>query len=479
MAEALLTVAEMARADALAIAGGLPGTALMESAGNAVAGTIVRRWRPRPTVVLCGPGNNGGDGFVAARRLQDYGWPVRLALLGPREALKGDAAHHAALWEQPVAPLSPAVVAGAGLVVDALFGAGLSRPVEGIAAETLRAVAASGSPVVAVDVPSGVQGDTGAVHGAAVPATITVTFFRRKPGHLLEPGRSLCGPVQCVDIGIPHDVLDRIGVRLWVNEPSLWRGTWRWRGSDDHKYRFGHAVVVGGGQLAGAARLAGHAAARVGAGLVTVAAPAEALALYATLPAAILLAPLGLEGLLADTRRNAWLLGPGGGAGPSLRTTVAAVLAAGRSVVLDADALTSFSDRPGDLFARIGGPTILTPHDGEFARLFPDVRGDRLTRARAAAAASGAVLVVKGSDTVVAAPDGRASINGGAPPWLATAGTGDVLAGLCVGLLAQGLPPFEAASAAVWLHAAAARGHGPGMIADDLSPSIPGILRTL
>ncbi|MGE0725408.1 MAG: NAD(P)H-hydrate dehydratase [Alphaproteobacteria bacterium] len=477
--EALLTVAEMARADALAIEGGVPGVALMETAGNAVAGTILRRWRPRPTVVLCGPGNNGGDGFVAARRLAAYGWPVRVALLGPRAALRGDAAHHAALWSGAADALSPAVVDGAGLVVDALFGAGLSRPVDGIAADTLRAAAASGAAVVAVDVPSGVHGDRGVVLGTSLPATGTVTFFRRKPGHLLEPGRSLCGATECVDIGIPSAVLDRIGPRQWANAPQLWRAHWRPRHAVDHKYRFGHAVVVGGGQLAGAARLAGHAAARAGAGLVTVAAPPEALALYATLPAAVLLAPLALDTLLADARRNAWLLGPGGGAGPALRTMVLRVLAAGRSVVLDADALTSFADRPDALFEGIAGSVILTPHDGEFARLFPDLEGDRLARARAAARRSGAVVALKGSDTVIAAPDGRAAINDGAPPWLATAGTGDVLAGLCVGILAQGMPPFEAAAAAVWLHGAAAAGHGAGMVADDLPAAIPGVLRQL
>ncbi|MCC7276536.1 MAG: NAD(P)H-hydrate epimerase, partial [Alphaproteobacteria bacterium] len=244
-AEALLTVAEMARADALAMAGGVPGAALMEAAGHAVAVAIARAWSPRPTAVLCGPGNNGGDGFVAARWLARAAWPVRVALLGDRAALKGDAAHHAALWTGPVEPLGPDVADGAGLVVDAIFGAGLSRPVDGAAAATLARVAALGTPVAAVDVPSGVHGDSGAVLGTAVAAELTVTFFRRKPGHLLLPGAGLCGRIAVADIGIPTAVLGEIAPRQWANGPELWQGALRRRGPGDHKYRFGHAVVAG------------------------------------------------------------------------------------------------------------------------------------------------------------------------------------------------------------------------------------------
>ncbi|BBK42762.1 bifunctional NAD(P)H-hydrate repair enzyme [Allostella vacuolata] len=476
MPEALLTVAEMGRADAAAIAGGTPGAVLMEAAGRAVAVAVARRWQPCPVVVLCGPGNNGGDGYVAARWLARAGWPVTVARFGDPARLAGDAAHHARLWSGPVRAMAPDVVDGAGLVVDAIFGAGLSRPVDGVAAATLARAAAAGTPVVAIDVPSGLDGDTGRVRGHAVAAALTVTFFRRKPGHLLQPGRGLCGPTLVADIGIPPAVLDTIAPATFANAPGLWRAARRLRGADDHKYRFGHAVVVGGGRLTGAARLAAHAAARAGAGLVTVAAPVAALAGYAAQPAALLLAAdAEIPALLEDPRRNAWLLGPGGGAGPALRTLAATVLAAGRATVLDADALTAFADRPADLFRAVRGPTILTPHDGEFARLFA-VQGDRLARARAAAAESGAVVVLKGADTVIAAPDGRAAINGNAPPWLATAGTGDVLAGICVGLLAQGMPAFEAAAMAVWLHGAAGGACGPGLIADDLPAAIPAVL---
>ncbi len=474
--EALLTVAEMARADALTIASGISGVRLMEAAGRAVAVVAARRWTPRPVVVLCGPGNNGGDGYVAARWLARAGWPVTVAALVAPDRLSGDAAHHARLWDGAVVPLAPEALEGAELVIDAIFGAGLSRPVEGAVAATLGRAAGAAIPILAVDVPSGVDGDTGGVLGLAVAAAATVTFFRRKPGHLLLPGRGLCGATIVADIGIPAMMLDAIRPMANANGPALWQGRRRRRGADDHKYRFGHAVVCGGGRLTGAGRLAAHAAARVGAGLVTVTAPAAALPSYAGLPAALLMAAEEeTPALLADARRNAWLLGPGGGAGPALRSKVLEVLAAGRSAVLDADALTAFADDPRRLFGAIRAPTILTPHDGEFSRLFA-IDGDRLVRARHAAAVSGAVVVLKGADSVVAAPDGRAAINENAPPALATAGTGDVLAGLTVGLLAQGMPAFEAACMAVWLHGAAGAQCGPGMIADDLAAAVAQVL---
>uniref|UniRef100_UPI0035AE2D8B NAD(P)H-hydrate dehydratase n=1 Tax=Stella sp. TaxID=2912054 RepID=UPI0035AE2D8B len=481
--EPLLTVAEMARADRGAIAGGVPGADLMAAAGRAVAVAAARLVPAGPVVVLCGPGNNGGDGYVAARWLARTGRPVRVAQLGDPRRLAGDARIHAERWPGPVDAMAPGCVAGAALVVDAVFGAGLSRPVDGVAAATLQGAVAGGIPILAVDVPSGVDGDTGEVRGYAAAAQATVTFFRRKPGHLLAPGRLLCGRVTVADIGIPPAVLDAIAPAIRANGPGLWRHLRRRRGPDDHKYRFGHAVVVGGGRLTGAARLAAGAAARAGAGLVSVMVPAGAIAAYASQPAALLLAVEDdFAQLLADPRRNAWLLGPGGGvdggAGGGLAERVLRVLAAGRLAVLDADALTVFAGRAEALFGAIRAPAILTPHEGEFQRLF-GLDGDRLARARAAAAASRAVVVLKGADTIVAAPDGRIAINENAPPWLATAGTGDVLAGLAVGLLAQGIPAFEAAAMAVWLHGAAADRCGEGLIADDLATELPGILAAL
>lgn len=465
----------MGEADRLAIAAGVPGTVLMENAGRAVADAICERWTARPVAVLCGPGNNGGDGFVAARVLAERGWPVRLALLGERSALKGDAAHHAALWTGPVEPLAPECTDGAGLVVDALFGAGLSRPLDGVPAQTLRQVQA---PLIAVDTPSGVNGSTGAVEGHAPQAALTVTFFRAKPGHWLYPGRGLCGELIVADIGIPAAVLEHIGPQTWHNTPGLWRLPGM--AADDHKYRRGHCLVATG-VMPGAARLAAHAALRAGAGLVSVAAPAGAFAGLAALPAAVILRACpnlpAFVALAGEPRVGSVVIGPGAGADGRTRRRVLAALAAGKPAVIDADGLSAFADEPERLFAAIAAaPAVLTPHEGEFRRLFPDIEGDKRNRARKAAERSGAAVLLKGPDTVIAAPDGRAAINGNAPPWLATAGSGDVLSGLVGGLLAQGLPPFEAAAAGVWLHGEAASAHGPGMIADDLPRALLGAL---
>jgi NAD(P)H-hydrate epimerase len=478
----LLTPHEMAAADQAAMLAGRPGVELMENAGAAVARAVRGRWSERPVVILCGPGNNGGDGFVAARLLAAAGWPVTLALLGAVEALSGDAAHHASLWTGDVLPMAPSVLEGAGLVVDAIFGAGLARPVEGLAAATLAAAAARGLPICAVDVPSGVDGATGEVRGMAAPAACTVTFFRKKPGHLLLPGRQLCGDLIVADIGIPDTVLDTVASHARENAPAGWLPHFPWPRLDGHKYGRGHAVVMGGEVTTGAARLCALAAARIGAGLVTVAAPRAAWQVYAAALTSIMVQPLdgdeSFANLLSDARKNAIAIGPGAGVSDATRAHVLAALATRRAVVLDADALTAFADRPATLFHAIHGPCVMTPHEGEFGRLF-DHAGDKLARARRAAARSNSVVLLKGADTVIAAPDGRASINSNAPPELATGGTGDVLAGMIAGLLAQGMPPFEAACAAAWIHGSAASAHGPGLIAEDLPGLIPTVLREL
>jgi NAD(P)H-hydrate epimerase len=508
----LLTAAEMARADALAMQQGVPGLALMENAGRAVAQVAAElAGRAGAAVaVVCGPGNNGGDGFVAARLLREQGYRVRLALLGPREALKGDAAEMAKRWGEPVEPLAPAAIDGADVVVDALFGAGLSRPLDGAAAEVVAAINAARRLVVAVDVPSGLDGSTGAAAGPVVLATRTVTFFRLKPGHLLLPGRTLCGEVTLADIGIPDAVLAGIGPRAFANRPSLWRGAYPMPQAGQHKYDRGHAVVVSGpADATGAARLGARGALRVGAGLVTVVGAPAATAVNATHLTAIMVKAVAsdaaLSEVLADTRRNAVLIGPGASVGTATAATVLAVLAAPAAAVLDADALTSFAPdaseapvratgfgfvvrgaepvpAPPRLFAAIkarGAAVVLTPHEGEFKRLFGQLAGCKLERARQAAATSGAVVILKGPDTVIAAPDGRAAINANAPPWLATAGSGDVLAGFVTGLLAQRMPAFEAACAAVWLHGECAATFGPGLIAEDLPEALPRVLLRL
>jgi ADP-dependent NAD(P)H-hydrate dehydratase / NAD(P)H-hydrate epimerase len=480
--KALLTPQQMGEADRLAIAAGTAGEILMENAGRAVADAVSRRWPRQPVAVLCGPGNNGGDGFVAARILAERGWPIRLALLGERGRLGGDAASAAARWLGPVEALMPAVLDGAGLAVDAIFGAGLSRPLDGAAAAVVAALGERRLAVVAVDVPSGIDGDSGAVRGAAARAAVTVTFFRRKPGHLLLPGRLYCGEVVLAQIGIADQVLERVAADAAEDDPAWWLPALPRPGLTDHKYSRGHALVAGGAVMTGAGRLAARGAARTGAGLVTVAAPAAAFATYATALTGVIVLPIGgdedFAALLADKRKNAALVGPGAGVIPATRTKVLAILAAQKHAVLDADALTVFADDPRTLFAAIRSPVVLTPHEGEFARLF-DPAGSKTERARRAARESGAVVLLKGADTVVAAADGRVAINASAPPDLATAGSGDVLSGIVLGLLAQGMEPFAAAAAAVWLHGAAARRLGAGLVAEDLVEALPQALGEL
>jgi ADP-dependent NAD(P)H-hydrate dehydratase / NAD(P)H-hydrate epimerase len=479
---ALLTNTEMARADTLAEAAGASVDALMRAAGQAVATVVGARFPRGEVLVLCGPGNNGGDGFVAASALAARGRSVRVALLGDRKRIGGAAGRAAACWVGPVEPALPAALDGAAIVVDALFGAGLARDLDGPARALVEALAASGLPVVAVDVPSGVDGNTGGVRGAAAPARASVTFFRKKPGHLLLPGRALCGDVVLAEIGLPAHVLDTIAPRCWENAPALWRHALARPASDGHKFDRGYALIVGGRILTGAARLAARAALRAGAGLVTIVAPGEAQPIYRAGDPAVMVEALGadggLEDALADRRRNVVLLGPGNGADEETRARVRAALGAGRAVVLDADAISAFAGTADALFAAIRGEVVLTPHEGEFARIFAFI-DDKLSRARRAAARSGAVVLLKGADTVIAHPDGRAVINANAGADLATAGSGDVLAGVITGLLAQGMPAFEAACAAAWLHGAAGSARGAGLIASDLPDALPVILRDL
>lgn len=544
----LLTTAEMADADHRAVRLGIPSLTLMENAGRAVAGEAAVMVAPGARIaVVCGPGNNGGDGFVAARILRDRGFDVRVSLLGERTALKGDAAEMARRWPLVARAASPDELQAMDLVIDALFGAGLSRALDGDAAALVAAINASALQVLAVDVPSGLNGTTGAHDGPVVQATRTITFFRKKPGHLLMPGRALCGAVVLADIGMPDAVLtcrlssyipwterreapqqslaqaaashsdplpvrtggghDGIAISTFENTPSLWRLRFPSHAATGHKYMRGHALVVSGPPFqTGAARMSARAALRIGAGLVTVAGSSSACAVNAAHLTAIMLTVCNgakdLREILDDKRKTAVLIGPGAGVGEDTRALVDVALESEAAVVLDADALTSFAatdvtradtvgfgftsqrkqsaSGPTALYAAIAAQpnraVVLTPHEGEFRRLFGDLLGSKLDRARAAAKFSGAIVVLKGADTVIAAPDGSAAINGNAPPTLATAGSGDVLAGFITGLIAQGMPPFEAACAAVWLHGDCAKAFGPGLIAEDLPEVLPSVL---
>jgi hydroxyethylthiazole kinase-like uncharacterized protein yjeF len=478
---ALLSVAQMNAADRAAIAAGTPGTVLMQNAGQAVASEITRRWSPRSATVLCGPGNNGGDGFVVAVALAQTGWTVRVALLGAMEDLNGDARFHAARWRGRVEPLAPAALEGALVVVDALFGSGLSRRLDPTVVETLAAVSRLGLPLVAIDVPTGVMGDSG-VSLDAVAATCTVTFVRKKPAHVLLPGRALCGETIVADIGISEAVLESLPIATWENHPGLWRTCLPEAKSAGNKYTRGHALLCGGYPTTGAARMAARAAARIGAGLTTIAVPEIAFPIYAAALTSIMVHPIRQAGdlgrLLSDRRYTAFLIGPGAGVNEATYSSTLELLGTARPVLIDADAISVFASKVSELAAAIRGPCVMTPHEGEFARVF-DAKGDKLTRARCAARQSGAVIVLKGADTVIAAPDGRAIINTNAPATLATAGSGDVLGGLILGLLAQGMNPFLAAAAGVWIHGAAANAFGPGLIAEDLPDLVPRVLREL
>ena len=480
----VLTPDEMGRADKLTIDGGVPGITLMEAAGLAVA-EAVHDLLPLGgrVLVMTGPGNNGGDGFVAARLLAEAGYDVTVGLLAARDRLKGDAAFAAAAWTGPSKGLSAGLVSSADIVVDALFGAGLDRPIEGIAAQAIAAVNRSGLPVVAVDLPSGIDGRSGKVLGTAVKANCSVTFFRLKPGHLLMPGRSHAGRRLIVDIGIGAEVLATIQPKTAWNRPGHW--SLPALTADGHKYDRGHAIVVSGpATRTGAARLAARAALRAGAGLVSVASPVDALAVNAAHLTAVMLLPMngreGLTAILADKRHNAVALGPALGIGEESMVLVEAALASPAAAVIDADGLTSFAGAPQRLFNAIKRrrpPVVITPHEGEFARLFANLAKieSKLERARRAAADSGAIVVLKGADTVVADPDGRTAIADNAPPVLATAGSGDVLTGIITGLLAQGMPGYDAAAAAVWMHGAAAHTIGRGLIAEDLPEALPAV----
>jgi hydroxyethylthiazole kinase-like uncharacterized protein yjeF len=489
----VLTTAEMERADRLAIAAGTPGFALMLSAGQAVAEAAMNLLEEGPIIVIAGPGNNGGDGFVAAAELAARGREVSVILLCERDSLQGDAASAARGWKYPVLPFNPQAIGRPALIIDALFGAGLDRSVKGEPQQMIEAINANGAPVLSVDLPSGINGTSGAVMGVAVNATETVTFFRRKPAHLLLPGRIHCGRVRVADIGIDPNVLGEIQPQTFENIPAFWRQWFPVPRVDGHKYSRGHAVVVSGDMAStGAARLSARGSLRAGAGLVTLASPRNALAVNAAALSAVMVRAVDtvveFAELLTDKRFNTCVIGPGAGLGGRTRDLVLTALSAKRSLVLDADALTSFAEAPDRLFEAIkaspDSQVVLTPHEGEFPRLFSDISNknplrSKLERVRAAAERSGAIVLLKGPDTVVASPQGRAAIAANAPPWLATAGAGDVLSGIISGLLAQGVPAFEAACIGVWMHGEAAREAGPGLIAEDLPETMPAVFRRL
>ena len=503
----LFPVAATREADRLAVESGTSISRLMANAGARVAETVLDRWPAHPVVVLCGPGDNGGDGYVAALRLRMAGRSVCVRALGsPRSAAASAAAERWAAAGGASRPLADWNAGGVlstarrPLIVDALFGAGLSRPLDGPAAKAARQVRGAGAPVLSVDVPSGVDGDSGRVNGEAFSAAATVSFERARPGHFLGEGGGRTGELIVLPIGIPAAVLERVALlqAIWRSHPSAWRLRIDRTDSEKHKYCHGHVLVFSGPPGAGgAARLAARAALRTGAGLVTVAVPRDAVCEHAAQLNAVMVR--GLEGgedwvrALRDRRVSAAVIGPGSGPGAAQAVLAALDSQAGCRnpvpLILDADALTAFEGEPDNLFRRlVEHPALITPHEGEFARLFPDLalelrQGPRSIAeiVRDAARRSSAVVLLKGRCTTVASPDGNVWLNDAtgpnAVPWLATAGAGDVLAGIAAGIAAQGAELSIAAAAASWIHARAARILGPGLTADDLPRQLPTVLK--
>jgi len=478
LARKILTVAEMTAADKAAIAAGTPGETLMERAGAAVADAICDQFSPRSVRVLCGPGNNGGDGYVAARLLRARGWDAWVEALAPPATQ--DAKIAAGRWDGETRPLDPGQ-GRAALIIDALFGAGLGRALDGDVARLARLSETMAERVVAIDLPSGLSGDTAKPLGeACFSAGLTVTFHAKKPAHVLQPGRRRCGEVVVGDIGLAEPQ-----VRLYENGPELWLPRFPWPGDEAHKHARGRLIVISGEAWStGAARLAARGGLRIGAGLVTVFSRPDALAVNAAHLEAVMLrafeTDLELEQAAADV--DAAVIGPAAGVTETTLVNLLALARTGAALVIDADAISVFRDDPDELFSVLDRDDVLTPHPGEFERLFPGVLAaapQRIAAARTAAERAGAVVLLKGPDTVIAAPDGRAAVNVNGTPWLATAGSGDVLAGFIGGLIAQGMESFEAACAGAWIHAEAGANFGPGLIAEDLPGLAPGVLAAL
>lgn len=437
----------------------LSSTRLMENAGWAVARIIRNRFSPRRVTVVCGPGNNGGDGYVVACNLARWGWSVRVAALAaPRPGTP--AAEMAARWTGPTVPFVAEEMTSVDLVVDALFGSGLKRPV----AEDVAAVLAAARQVVAIDVPSGVAGASGEVLGKVRDCVMTVTFVRPRPGHVLQPGSDLCGEVICADIGMPDAAWDGITPAVQHNEPGLW--SLPVSGTEDYKYRRGVVSLCGGAEMPGATRLSARAARRSGAGLVRISAGEGALA-YRLGDPGLIVDDAPLSELLKDARRKVWICGPGL-TEDEVSRILPQLLRAGRMVLADAGALTWGAQ---DL-SRLQGVIAVTPHMGEFRKLFGAVKGSRLDAALSAAKRINAVVVMKGADTIIAAPDGRVAINTHASSALATAGSGDTLTGVIGALLAAGMDAWEGCCAGVWLHGEAGieagKSHGGWPVAEDM-----------
>ena len=482
----IVTASEMYRAEESAARAGVSKLELMENACQSIVSEITSRWTPRKTLVLCGPGQNGGDGLGVACLLQQRRWIIDVVRCFPDKGFEGNAQIMSERWGGPWMDEESVRLEDYALVVDAVLGIGLKRELEPRLSSFFEKINALNIDVVAVDIPTGISSGTGDVLGGSLHANLTVTFGWPKPGHFLLPGKDICGQIVVSDIGVTEENLTLEARAIRVNGPNLWLDKIPRIKPEAHKYHRGHSVIIGGGSTnsTGAARLAAEASLRSGSGLATLWVPSDALADYSSAPAAILLEGRAelpqMSEFLADDRKNVVLIGPGCGVSEETRILTKKILSSSKKVVLDADALTSFSANPTILFDLISSDTVLTPHSGEFAKLFKELSyGDKISLTRAAAKTSGAIIIYKGNDTVIAEPGGKAVVNFNAPTNLATAGTGDVLSGIVSGLLAQGCSPFAASCISVWCHSRAASYGGKGLIADDLLQKIPKVFQEL
>lgn len=477
---------DMERIDNQTIRLGTPGITLMTRAGEAVFHFIHDQLEKMPVVVLAGPGNNGGDGYVIAEYLLKEGWEVSVFAIDGMKPKGGDALKAAEAYSADVSELTAAIDCRGKLVVDALFGTGLDRPIEDELADAVRAINAQDATVIAVDIPSGVNGTSGKILGCAIKADYTITFCRKKRGHALLPGRACCGEVVVADIGMSDETVAAIARPVFENHPDLWMEQFPFPALDTHKYKRGYTAVVGGDESTGAARLAAKSALRIGSGLVSVLSSPDSVLIYASALTSVMVKQLDksdIDGFMKDARINSWLIGPGAGLSDITRKRTLKLAASKQALVLDADALSVFEDDPHPLIEQLHECVVITPHQGEFDRFFSQtditLGVNPISSVREAAQYCGCVVALKGPDTIVAAPDGRVVINNMAPPYLATAGSGDVLAGLCAGLQAQGMNAFEAACAATWIHSQAANLFGIGLISEDLPELIPEVLAEL
>lgn len=483
---ALLTSNEMRSCEKFSFFNNQAPYLLMKKAGAAVVDQIEKHKKKKGSaLVLIGPGNNGGDGWIAAQGLQLRGWNVICAPIIDPSRLKGNALRAYKSFTGPICAF-PKNLNKFDVIVDALFGAGLSKPIAGTAYNWIKKVNKSKPYKIAVDIPTGICSDTGQMLGVAFKADLTVTFFRKKRGHVLGKGLEYSGEVVVAPIGMPNKIINKIDVRVFDNCPALWKSKIPRPISSSYKHKRGHTLVFGGrADMSGAGRLAGYAALRIGSGLVTMLVPEMDLAVYAQKQMALMAKGYNnyqtVLNFIGSKNFTAFIVGPGNGVGLSTRQHAFAVLRTKQPAVLDADALTSFKDAPIALFKTLHENAVLTPHLGEFLALFPDLDpiNDKIAAAMKAAKRTNSIVLLKGPDTVISSPNGVSFVNSHSSPYLATAGSGDVLAGIIAGLMAQGMRPFDAACSGAWLHGEAALRCGPGLIAEDLLNGIPKVLKKL